>query len=456
VLQITTCHLHTLDRPIQLARIILGPDTPAWTSAIVISNLQRSSTGTSIVLCVTLASLSACGGDGGISPGGQGHPTGYDQPPGYAYVASLAAPNQQGPGTIFQYSIDSSGSPTPLSTPSVPAGSMPVAMVSDPTGRYVYVVNEGDATISQYSVGAGGVLSLSSTVPVSGGETFTFVGGYSLSVDPNGHSLYVVSTPRDPPSLPATSIAQYAIGSDGTLSPLSPPVINVATIAGGPLTVDPSGAYAYLAGNALVGEAIAANGEVFQFSVAEGGELTPISSPTIMVASNPGAVAISPSGQTAYVLSRCMDTMCDGQVAEYTVGANGSLTPTGAITPTASHVIPASLIIDVSESGAYLLTNLMGVDTNAGAVYQYAVNSTGSLVPDTPSSLNVSSGAVTQMVLGANLYALSSNALGFASGAPTGGHIDHYSIGNGGLLTAVSSIPVAAGYPTAMTLVGTH
>lgn len=80
----------------------------------------------------------------------------------------------------------------------------------------------------------------------------------------------------------------------------------------------------------------------------------------------------------------------------------------------------------------------------------------GALVPDTPASLRVTSGAVTETVFGPNLYALSANAIGFASGSPTGGHIDHYSIGNGGLRTAVSTTPVTGGYLTAMTVVAPH
>ena len=326
-------------------------------------------------------------------------------------------------------------------------------MIADPTGRYVYIVNEGDATISQYSVGSGGVLSALSPATVNVGAPFPSVVGYFLSVNPVSHCLYVVMTPRDPAIPLTTSIAQYAIGNDGTLSPLSPGVVDVSTMAGGALAVDPSGAYAYLAGQPGVGEAVVPSGEVLQFSVAANGALTLITSPPLPVSPHPVGVTISPSGRFAYVLSTCIDDACDGQVAEYTLGGNGVLTATGTPLLTAPHVVPISLLTDTAESGAYLLTNLMGVDTNAGAVYQFAINSTGVLVPDSPASLNVSSGSLTQGILGPNLYALSSNVVGFASGAPTGGHIDHYSIGAGGLLTTVDTTPVTAGYPLAMAVV---
>ena len=98
----------------------------------------------------------------------------------------------------------------------------------------------------------------------------------------------------------------------------------------------------------------------------------------------------------------------------------------------------------------------MGVDTNAGAVYQYAVGSAGALTADMPTSLPVASGAVAETTYGNNLYALSANAVGFASGQPAGGHIDQYLIGSDGLLTAKSTATVAGSLPTSMTLVVTH
>jgi hypothetical protein len=138
----------------------------------------------------------------------------------------------------------------------------------------------------------------------------------------------------------------------------------------------------------------------------------------------------------------------------YSVASDGTLSPTGSTTGTAGHVIPIELETDTSGSSAYLLANLMGVDTDAGSVYQFAIGSTGALQPDSPPSVNVTGGAVAASVFGPSLYALD-NA-GFASGTPQGGHIDHYAIGAGGLLTAKDSVSMTSGYPTAMTIVASH
>ena len=378
--------------------------------------------------------------------------SGAGAPPGYAYVASADAQGQQIPGAVFQYTIGSDGSLAPMSVASVPAGVNPTAMVSDPSGSYVYVANLGDATISQYAVGAGGVLAALPSKAISIAGPFPSVGGYSLSVDPKGTFLYVVTTPRDPPPGSAASIAQFSIGSNGALAPLAEPFINIATAAVGPLAIDPSGKYAYLAGGTT-----AAGGQVFQFSVGSDGTLVSLAPATVAASQTPVGVAIAPSSQSAYVLSFCIDNACDGQVAQFTIGAKGALTSTGATIITGSHINPVAMVISGSASSAYVLANLMGPDTNSGLVYQYTIDSTGGLVPETPSSLSVTSGAVAESTYGSNLYALSANAIGVVNGgAQSGGHIDHYTIQADGLLTAVATTTVATSLPTAMTLVAAH
>ncbi len=396
-----------------------------------------------IAVCAALSSVAACGGTGSGAGGG-------DRPPAvYAYVTTADVDNRAVPGTVYQYSIGSDGSVAPLSIASVPAGVTPTGVVSDPSGRYVYVANSGDATISQYAVGTGGglVALLPAVVRIAGPFQFA---GFALSVDPGGQFLYVVGSPRDPPG-PTASIAQYSIQSDGTLASLAPASLTLSVSASGSLAIDPGGRYGYLPGatNAL-------GGLVSQFSINSDGTLTPLTPATVAATQGTIAVTIAPSGQTAYVISTCIDTACDGQIEPYTIGADGTLTPTGVVTLTGTHVNPVEMVTDSSGSSVYLLANAMGVDTNAGAVYQYTIDSMGALVADTPASLTVASGAVAESTNGSNLYALSANAIGFASGLPQGGHIDHYVIGSGGLLTPVSTTAVAGSLPTSMTLVVVH
>jgi 6-phosphogluconolactonase (cycloisomerase 2 family) len=385
--------------------------------------------------------LSACGGSGDPAMDGSG----------YAYIATVAPQSPQTAGTVYQYEVGSDGSLTALSAASITVGPNPRAIASDPSGHYVYVVN-GDNTISQYAVGGGGGLVALSpaivniTIPASNSPD------YSATVDPQGRFLYIVVSPYDLTAPPEAYIAAYAIGTGGQLTPLAPAYITAPIHAAGPLAIDSSGKHAYLAGG-MAGPT-QPGGEVAEFSVADAGTLTAVAPVTITTPAFYSTIALS--GQTAYLLSPCVDTTCDGQIAEYTVQSDGSLAPTGATTLTGSHVIPISLVTDASGSTAYLLTNLMGIDTNTGAVYQYAISSTGGLAPDSPASLGVASGSVAQGTLGSKLQVLSSNHVGAAIGPP-GGHVDHYAIGADGRLTFVSTTSVAAaGYPTAMTLVAAH
>ena len=351
---------------------------------------------------------------------------------------------------VYQYTVGPDGSLTAMGVTSVPTGVDPTAMASDPAGHYVYVANLGDATISQYAAGMAGELSPLSPAVVSIGGPFPQAVGDSLSVDPSGHFLYVVTLARDPPG-PSAAIEQYSIGSGGALTPLTPAYVNVPAFGYGRLAIDPGGHYAYLAGRAN-----APSGQVSEFSIGDDGTLSPLVPAAVAATAGTVGVAISPSGDFAYVLSVCVDNACDGQVSQYAIGANGALTSTGNTTLTGSHVQPVAMAIDESGSSAYLLTNFQGIDTNTGAVYQYAINGTGALVPDTPGSLGVSSGAVGETSSATNLYALGSNAVGSAIGSQSGGQVDQYRMGSGGVLAAIGTTPVAAGLPTAIVLVTAH
>ena len=371
----------------------------------------------------------------------------------YAYITMTDTQDAQAPGAVYQFTINADGSLAPLSIASVPAGPDPTSVVSDPSGHYVYVTNLGDATISQYAVGQDGGLTPLTSAVVSIGGPFPFAAGYSATIDPKDHFLYVVLAPRDPPipTAPIAAIAQYAIGTDGKLTPLSTAYVEVNAAAHGYLAIDASGQHAYLAGSTGAG-----GDQVFQFSIGTDGTLSPLTRAAVVVARTAVGVAVAPNSQTAYVLSTCVDTDCNGQVAQYTVGTDGGLTSTGVNTLTGGHVNPVAMLTNGSGSTAYLLTNLMGVDTNTGAVYQYAIGTTGELVPDAPPSVMVKSGSVAEGIHEAYLYALSSNAVGFASGSPSGGNLDQYAVDPGGLLTAVATVPLGGGSPTAMTILVPH
>lgn len=80
----------------------------------------------------------------------------------------------------------------------------------DTSGRFVYVANAGDATVSQYSIGTDGTLSpLSPAVVASEGKPA------SILVDPTGRYVYVANTS-------GVSVSQYVIGENGNLTANAP------------------------------------------------------------------------------------------------------------------------------------------------------------------------------------------------------------------------------------------
>ena len=50
------------------------------------------------------------------------------------------------------------GALTPMTTAKVPAGTYPISITVDPTGRFAYVANNQSANISQYTIGTDGSL----------------------------------------------------------------------------------------------------------------------------------------------------------------------------------------------------------------------------------------------------------------------------------------------------------
>jgi len=78
----------------------------------------------------------------------------------YAYVANYLD------GTVSEYTIGNTGALTTMATPTVGIPSTtahPLSITTDPSGKYVYVANSGDGTVSKYTIGTTGVLTLLTT-----------------------------------------------------------------------------------------------------------------------------------------------------------------------------------------------------------------------------------------------------------------------------------------------------
>jgi 6-phosphogluconolactonase (cycloisomerase 2 family) len=162
----------------------------------------------------------------------------------YAYVSNFACTGLgcvASQGSVSQYTVGVDGSLAPMTPATVNTGtakSQPNSLIVDPTSAYLYVANAGDNSVSEFNIDATtGALILAGT-PVPTG-TFPFF----VTVDPSGKHVYVANTGSASGYTAPGSISQYSIGAGGALS-----LIGTAAAAGlgtSSVTVDPTGTYAY-------------------------------------------------------------------------------------------------------------------------------------------------------------------------------------------------------------------
>jgi len=130
----------------------------------------------------------------------------------YAYVANLTS------DSFTQYTISATdGALTPNSTTTLPVGSSPysVAVAGDSTGgKYVYVVNNGTATVSEYSINQMSGVLLSIGTIAAGNVLGILPTSITVAGDSTGSKYVYVTTGND--------VSQYTINLNGTLTAMNP------------------------------------------------------------------------------------------------------------------------------------------------------------------------------------------------------------------------------------------
>jgi 6-phosphogluconolactonase (cycloisomerase 2 family) len=289
--------------------------------------------------------LAACGGGGGGDGGAQPASLSVGK---FAYVAN------QGDDTISVYSINAdTGALTAVGAP-VAAGSAPRAIAVDPFSRFVYVANSGSrggggGDVAAYRIQPNGSLSLVSTYLV--GDT-----PRAVAVNPNGSFVYVAAA-HD------STISTYSINA--TTGGLT----FVASIGAGhvPNSIVIHGQFAYVTngGDGRGSSTGTSDNTVAVYGIdAATGKLTgPIA--TYATGVNPRQVAVNPLGTFAYVANGS-----DNNVSIYGINANGTLTSKGTA---ATGGKPWDVTIDPSGKFVYV-ANYMDVNVSA-----YSINLDGTL-----------------------------------------------------------------------------
>jgi 6-phosphogluconolactonase (cycloisomerase 2 family) len=138
---------------------------------------------------------------------------------GNLYVTdTIAAPN-----TVTAYSYTDCSALTQIGL-AKSVGSAAESVAIDPTGKYLYVANSGDATVSGFTITAGtGALTSIGTATATGAAAST--SPTALIVDPSSQYLYVANGDDGTVSL-------LTIGAGGALTLVGTPLSTVSTTGG--------------------------------------------------------------------------------------------------------------------------------------------------------------------------------------------------------------------------------
>jgi uncharacterized protein (TIGR03437 family) len=221
----------------------------------------------------------------------------------FLYVADSAT------NDIAAFRIDPvTGALVPVAGSPFGAGSIPAGMVISPSGRLLFVANNGGG-VSVYE------LDPTSGVPtqISGSPFTAGSAPNSVAVDPRGRYLYLVNAAFGASN---GNISVFNIGPTGALTP----------ITGSPYTrgtqpdyivVDATGQFAY------VSNYVSSNVSAFTINSSTGA-LTPVAGSPYTVPAGTFAVAVDSRSQFVYVTSQ------SGAISAFTINST-----TGALTPVA-------------------------------------------------------------------------------------------------------------------------
>lgn len=340
---------------------------------------------------------------------------------GYAYAVNQ---NQGSAGSVSQYTIGPNGALTPMLAPTVVTnGSNSQQVAVDPVGHHAYVTNVSSNTISQFTIGSDGALTPLST-PISLGSGPGIYYPWSIAVHPSGNWVYVSVNQR-------STVAQFTIGSDGTLSPMTP-----STVAAGAypdtVAIDPSGKFAYVSN----GDA----NSVSQYTIdPTSGALSPSNPPAVATGRNAWFVTVEPKGRYAYVSS-----YDDGTVSQYAIDpTTGTLSPLTPPTVSTGGTMAAGIAVDPSGQYAYV-TMSAAVATPSTVIAQFNIDQTNGTLSlmDPPA---VSAGGVAADFIAVD----ASGKYAYATSGDTGWgstSVAQYTIGANGALTLMTNATVLSGY----------
>jgi 6-phosphogluconolactonase len=234
------------------------------------------------------------------------------------FIANRATNN------ISTYSVKSDGTLTAgSSTP--PTGTTPLGMAIDSAAHFLFVANQGSqidpasGTVSVFSIQSGGLTEVAgSPFRVAALSAPSGPGPSAVAVTPDGKFLFVANQFDG-------TVSSFAV--DGTSGALTPgPIVPAGTAPSG-MAITPDGGFLYVsnAGSSNVSGFAVCNQIVTSCSVptSPDGTLTPVLGSPFSAGLGPSAIAVAFSGKFLFVVDRQSN-----QVSEYKLATGtGELTP---------------------------------------------------------------------------------------------------------------------------------
>jgi 6-phosphogluconolactonase (cycloisomerase 2 family) len=334
--------------------------------------------------------------------------------------------NNSSPGSVAALATNTTtfdGSLTQIAGSPFTVGNFPVGIAEDPGGKFAFVTNNGDGTISGFTVGADGSLG-SPIAPVTTGSGVTSSPGVP-AIDPTGSFLYV-------PNQGDSTISIFSISGTGTLATVGSPVSTGAGSSPTMIAITANGKFLYVTdavGNTIVG-----------FTIGAGGTLSGATTGSpYATGTTPQGLAIDVSGGSLVVANGSDNTLTyfaiDSTTGKLTAGQTVE-TRGVPIFVNLSAGIAAPFIAPATAEAANVGTATPGT----GSVSSYTVNpATG--------AITIAASSPTTTLDGNDQVATSTSGKFFYTASTTGKNLDGFSLD--------SSAAALAGFTTNPTTLGT-
>lgn len=243
-------------------------------------------------------------------------------------------------GSVSVWQIDSAtGLITATGGSPFPAGTKPAQVVVDPSGQFVYAINNQDSTTSVYSQAAG-----TGTLTPIHGSPFAMAsnGSVAAAIDPFDFRLYVAAKC---PACGTGTLYVYGFGIPNTGQFFFPPQQHSLGTSPQALALGSVGPVVLVADGS--------SNTVKVFTDSSGfGTLSEVPGSPFGTGQNPVSIAVDPTGKFVYVANQASNSL-----SAFTIDpSSGTLTPIPGA-PFATGLNPSSVTVDYSGNFLYVTNN---------------------------------------------------------------------------------------------------